>query len=966
AQQALLDRAASLGRELGGPLASEWKRASQLIPLSFLRFSLGPDHRSHAPELEWGGNSAQFLDANPFDSHVYRSPRETLAYRASGGQDGRRLENGLGELGSVLSRGISPAGQVLARHAADPRIQEAMAGIQSAAAIASYVENRLQAAQDLAELEAGVRDRAVQAALAMDRAARDWQRVVESTSLRYRPLTDRLRMRRHDFDWSKEAAPVGGELRRVLGIAGLESVPTPEARPIRFGAPPLRAVTPKLAIGPREISMLVMGDAVRHAWVLEKPLPSSTFFHRIPMVQAGKDWVLRLPRRAWGHAIAFEIEANGTISRWPREPEAPYWIVPAQEKPTPPIYSSEEAMAYLKPVVLDPGKHGSLLLGTRAWNFHRRFDKSTQRKLLSAVERGLDLVIMQQDFASGRYPLDWLPTKPTIVNRPTTIFDPAGALGMERIETADILWQPIEPGNGWEIHGNGGVASLKHGKGTIWIVQARLVQRMHIPAAARSLKALLKSCNYIGPVVLVDAATENGDSADSIIPDFMNAHDIPFLTLGEVIAQEQGMDSLTPIPGPIAADDILKGQGRDMANRWLKAQVVKAARRPTPSSLGEFETERVRRKKILLQSLGLDPMPPRTPLNARITGTIQRVGYAIDKLVYESRPNFFVTAHLYRPDPMPPGKLPVIVNVNGHWAHKKNEDRIQLRAAFQALQGYLALAIDSPGWSFEGNSPIERRPEGNHNDWKLFFGTNATGIYVWDVIRGLDYLATRSDVDMSRIGITGASGGGLATLYAFAAEDRFSAAASVVYMSSMELAPDNGCLCNHVPGTSQIGDRSDIAAIQAPKPFLIMGAENDPEFPPDAMRLTGQKMTGTWALFNKPESVQTIIFPGGHDYSQPMREASLGFFNKHLKSIGDGFPVPQPVLTAIPSNDPSLLVLNPPAPNERTMRNLVEEMLAAATHPTSAESLKAVNGVNPFQTAKLSETGNGDQRSFLL
>lgn len=426
------------------------------------------------------------------------------------------------------------------------------------------------------------------------------------------------------------------------------------------------------------------------------------------------------------------------------------------------------------------------------------------------------------------------------------------------------------------------------------------------------------------------------------------------------------MDSLTPIPGPIAPDDILKGQGKDMANRWLKAQVVKAAKRPTPSSLGEFETERVRRKKILLQSLGLDPMPPRTPLNARITGTIQRVGYAIDKLVYESRPNFFVTAHLYRPDPMPPGKLPVIVNVNGHWAHKKNEDRIQLRAAFQALQGYLALAIDSPGWSFEGNSPIERRPEGNHNDWKLFFGTNATGIYVWDVIRGLDYLDTRSDVDMSRLGITGASGGGLATLYAFAAEDRFSAAASVVYMSSMELAPDNGCLCNHVPGTSQIGDRSDIAAIQAPKPFLIMGAESDPEFPPDAMRLTGKKMTETWALFNKPESVQTIIFSGGHDYSQPMREASLGFFNKHLKSIGDGSPVPQPALEALPHDDLRLLALLPLPINEATMRDVTREYLRANEKPATRDSLVSTNGSIAFESAKYRENESGHRRTFTL
>ena len=65
-------------------------------------------------------------------------------------------------------------------------------------------------------------------------------------------------------------------------------------------------------------------------------------------------------------------------------------------------------------------------------------------------------------------------------------------------------------------------------------------------------------------------------------------------------------------------------------------------------------------------------------------------------------------------------RLPVVVHVNGHWAHKKGEDRLQLRAAFCALQGYIAVVVDSPGWSFEGNCLIERRAEGNHNDWFMF------------------------------------------------------------------------------------------------------------------------------------------------------------------------------------------------------------------------------------------------------
>ena len=99
----------------------------------------------------------------------------------------------------------------------------------------------------------------------------------------------------------------------------------------------------------------------------------------------------------------------------------------------------------------------------------------------------------------------------------------------------------------------------------------------------------------------------------------------------------------------------------------------------------------VKRHKELMRTLGLDPIPPRTPLHARITGTLQQDGYAeSEKVVFESRPRFYVTAHVYVPEPANRAqqeKFPVIVNVNGHWAHKKDEDRVQLRCAFQALRG---------------------------------------------------------------------------------------------------------------------------------------------------------------------------------------------------------------------------------------------------------------------------------------
>src|SRR5204863_4815928 len=112
-----------------------------------------------------------------------------------------------------------------------------------------------------------------------------------------------------------------------------------------------------------------------------------------------------------GHIIAAEAtstEDPSSAGRFPSvESLTPYVVVPSRPGPTPQIYSAEEAMAYLDPKILTPGKFGVMLIGSRANNFFQRFDNATKRKLIPAVEKGLKLVILQEDFAKDK--LDFLP-----------------------------------------------------------------------------------------------------------------------------------------------------------------------------------------------------------------------------------------------------------------------------------------------------------------------------------------------------------------------------------------------------------------------------------------------------------------------------------------------------------------------------------------------------------------------------
>ena len=910
-------------------LPDVWKRASEIIPRAFSAFSLGPDHRNHAPELESGGDTYSLVQNEPFDTAIYRPFRDEAAYKILGITDGRIP---ITEAIAGLRRSIS-----LDRSFSDKRLKELGTAIDMLNNLGKYYSDRLNGAATMAMTEAPTRTingSPFRASSALS---------VLANSPYYKPFTERLRMRTNTFDWKSQLIQILADEKNMAALPQAEFMSNLQSPK----APSFSGSGQRLS--DNRIKFTLEADCTK-AWLVYKPLPSSTFFHRTSMVKKDKGFEVVIPDEPSGFCFTYDIEQNGRVIRTQPfgEFRAPYRIIPAQKGPTPQIYSTEEALNYLNPDSLDPKKYEMMLVAPRAGRFFNGFSNAAKRKLLTAVEKGMKLVILQQDYTSGRYKLDWLPKPIKVENNPQPdVFDGGGLLGIGEMNVSGVLWQRFLPSDGWEVPGNGGMARMKYGKGIIILSLGRFLQRSTNTQCALALKRIMDFNGVARPMVIVDPGTEDAVFSTSFFPDLANAMGIPFLTLGEVIAKEQGMNEYKVIEGPVNNNDILQGRGEQIANTFLRGEVVKASKRTPPANRTEFERERSRRKFELIRSLGLDGLK-KTPLNVKETGVIPRKGYKIEKIVFESRPKFYVTAHVYKPDNAI-GRLPVIMNVNGHWAHKKNEDRIQLRCAFQALQGYIAIAIDSPGWSFEGNSLIERRVEGSHNDFALVQGgTNTTGFYVWDAIRALDYMATRDDTDMSKIGITGASGGGLATLYTFAADDRYSAAVPVVYLSSMELAPDNGCLCNHVPGTCQVGDRSDVIGIQAPKPVFIMGAQNDGEFPPAATVLTHKKMEVEWALFGKKDAVHVKIFDGPHDYNQLMREQMIGFFNKALKGVGDGSPVPQPPLEAINPEDPILLAANPYDSNERTMRDLaIEHLREAKAAPTREQAIALNGGVPP-------------------
>jgi len=197
----------------------------------------------------------------------------------------------------------------------------------------------------------------------------------------------------------------------------------------------------------------------------------------------------------------------------------------------------------------------------------------------------------------------------------------------------------------------------------------------------------------------------------------------------------------------------------------------------------ELEASRLPLLLRLRHSLGLDPWPEKTSLNAWVLGRLDRPGYKIEKVVYEAWAWLPVTAHLYIPDLLEkPG--PGLVYACGHWMEaSKMALPIQSFCAGAATLGITTLVYDPLGQGERLESWLDH---GNLD--ALLVGQCQLGWMVWESIRALDYLSSRPEVDPKKVAMTGASGGGLNTFFTTAIDDRFACAIPVAYPCTFSAA----------------------------------------------------------------------------------------------------------------------------------------------------------------------------------
>lgn len=324
---------------------------------------------------------------------------------------------------------------------------------------------------------------------------------------------------------------------------------------------------------------------------------------------------------------------------------------------------------------------------------------------------------------------------------------------------------------------------------------------------------------------------------------------IPFIFLFAFIT------TMGPITGiSIVETQVIKGE--------IDLNVISALY----NTRAEWEARAATIRQGILQSAELVPLPTRTPLNAVSHSLRTHGNYSVENVYFETLPGFFVAGNLYRPaGPMALGLHPVVLVAHGHHNDAGHfEEEIQNVAADLARLGANVFTWDMIGY---GESPL-RDHESSH----------ALSLQLWNSMRVLDFMLGLNDSDATRVGMTGASGGGTQTILLTAVDGRINVSVPVVMVSSFMYG---GCICESgMPvhkGGGYATNNAEIAALNAPRPLLLVSDGNDwTRFTPTLEFPFIQRVYGFYGAAGMVENAH--FASEQHDYSQNKRDAAIRFF----------------------------------------------------------------------------------------
>jgi len=401
--------------------------------------------------------------------------------------------------------------------------------------------------------------------------------------------------------------------------------------------------------------------------------------------------------------------------------------------------------------------------------------------------------------------------------------------------------------------------------------------------------------------------------------------------------------------------------GRAQLDQYLDgiAAQYEASRAAEVAAIATRAQAEARQTKVRAQILSLiGALPERTPLNAKVLGETQAEGFKIRKVIFESQPNFFVTALLYVPDGEAAcGKRAAILISPGHGASGKTSDAAT--AATFARNGFIVLSYDPIGQGERLQYPDPDKPgatlahaaTGEHGEASLqpmLIGETFAKYEIWDAMRGVDYLQSLAEVDPHRIGAVGCSGGGTITALTGALDTRIAAIGTECYITSFdELLPALGPQDaeQSTPRFISSGlDFADWVELAAPRPYAVISTYFD-MFPFAGALSTVIEARRFYSLFDEASAgtpvngeaptvpptptepalntdttnrvspqakLQWITGPGGHGALGPITGNIVSFFLRNLQPDADA---DHPILMAAASLRAEMFALGAPPKN---------------------------------------------------
>jgi dienelactone hydrolase len=291
--------------------------------------------------------------------------------------------------------------------------------------------------------------------------------------------------------------------------------------------------------------------------------------------------------------------------------------------------------------------------------------------------------------------------------------------------------------------------------------------------------------------------------------------------------------------------------------------------------------------------------PKKDPLNVRGTGIIKMDGYRIEKIVYESTPGSYVTGCVFIPNKVN-GRIPAVLNVMGHDREGFRTELYQIIIGNLVKRGIIVLAIDPPGqgehvqyfdsklnFSSVGYSVVEHCYFSNQC---FLSGISSAKYFIWEGMRGIDYLISRKDVDSERIGVTGFSGGGCIAPYIAAYDKRVKVLVPCSWPTASKRQLETKGVQDgetvFVGGLKRGISFEDLLEVRAPKPTLMTFVSRDQYLSVQAAREEYLEASKAYKAFGNEDNLEYVEDDSQHWMTPKIRLAIYAFFMKHFNISG--------------------------------------------------------------------------------